>query len=125
MGPLTLNGNGHGDEQGPKLKIKKISFTCDAFFAKKEANWSFWLDTEVQHCRRRAAHEENWEHKLFGSHHVGQMVESHREAVFSSQGLPVVSDHQLQVLLPHRSPEQDLGLKKTKTNTPQRYVYCV
>lgn len=45
------------------------------------------------------------------SYQVGQMVESHREAVFPSRGLLVVLDHRPQVPLPHCSPEEDLGLK--------------
>lgn len=43
MGPLSLGGNGHEDEQEPKLKIKKyiFSFTCDAFFVKKRSKLIF------------------------------------------------------------------------------------
>lgn len=40
MGPLSLGGNGHEDEQEPKLKIKKIYLALHVmrFLSKKEAN---------------------------------------------------------------------------------------
>lgn len=46
-----------------------------------------------------------------GPHQVGQMVESHGEAVFPGRGLLVVLHHRAQVPLPHGSPEEDLRLK--------------
>lgn len=50
------------------------------------------------------------------------MIEPHCEAVFSCRGLLVVSQHQLHVLLPHCSPEDDLSLKH-KRRTPSESLH--
>lgn len=58
----------------------------------------------------------------FDSYHVSQMIEPHCEAVFSCRGLQVVPQHQLHVLLPHCSPEDDLSLKH-KWRTPSESLH--